>query len=86
MNIGTRPTVDGSNRMIEVNLFDFDEEIYGRHLKVSLKHHLRSEVKFNGIEELKEQLHKDKEETIKQLADVLIRKCANKNKYNATNN
>lgn len=67
MNIGTRPTVDGSNRMIEVNLFDFDEEIYGRHLKVSLKHHLRSEVKFNGIEELKEQLHLDKQQSIELL-------------------
>lgn len=69
MNIGTRPTVDGSTRMIEVNLFDFNEEIYGRHMKVSLKHYLRSEVKFSGIEALKEQLHKDKEETMKRLAD-----------------
>lgn len=59
MNIGTRPTVDGLNRMIEVNIFDFDEEIYGRHLKVWLKHYLRSEVKFSGIDALKEQLHKD---------------------------
>jgi riboflavin kinase/FMN adenylyltransferase len=60
MNIGTRPTVDGLNRMIEVNIFDFDEEIYGRHLKVWLKYHLRNEVKFSGIDTLKEQLHKDK--------------------------
>jgi riboflavin kinase / FMN adenylyltransferase len=67
MNIGTRPTVDGLNRMIEVNLFDFDEEIYGRHMKVSLKHYLRSEVKFSGIDALKEQLHKDKEATIQKL-------------------
>lgn len=67
MNIGTRPTVDGRNLMIEVNIFDFDEEIYGRHLKVWLKHHLRSEVKFSGIDALKQQLHKDKEESIKLL-------------------
>jgi riboflavin kinase / FMN adenylyltransferase len=59
MNIGTRPTVDGLNLMIEVNIFDFDEEIYGRHLKVWLRHYLRSEVKFSGIDALKEQLHKD---------------------------
>jgi riboflavin kinase / FMN adenylyltransferase len=64
MNVGTRPTVDGLNRMIEVNIFDFDEEIYGRHLKVWLKHHLRNEVKFSGIDALKEQLHKDKEASI----------------------
>jgi riboflavin kinase / FMN adenylyltransferase len=63
MNIGTRPTVDGLNRMIEVNLFDFDEEIYGRHVKVWLKHYLRDEVKFSGIDALKEQLHKDKTES-----------------------
>lgn len=67
MNIGTRPTVDGINRMIEVNIFDFDEDIYGRHLRVWLKHHLRSEVKFSGIDALKEQLKKDKEVSIKLL-------------------
>ncbi|MFN5135837.1 MAG: riboflavin kinase [Chitinophagaceae bacterium] len=50
--------------MIEVNIFDFDEEIYGRHLKVWLKHHLRNEVKFSGIDSLKEQLHKDKEASL----------------------
>ncbi len=61
MNIGLRPTVDGSTRMIEVNIFDFDEMIYGSSLKVILVKHLRSEVKFNGLDELKIQLAKDKE-------------------------
>ncbi|HSN59688.1 MAG TPA: riboflavin kinase, partial [Ferruginibacter sp.] len=61
MNIGLRPTVDGSTRMIEVNIFDFDEMIYGSSLKVILVKHLRSEVKFTGLEELKTQLAKDKE-------------------------
>jgi riboflavin kinase/FMN adenylyltransferase len=69
MNIGTRPTVDGLNRMIEVNIFEFDEEIYGRHLKVWLKHHLRNEVKFSGIEALKEQLQKDKINSIQLLKE-----------------
>jgi riboflavin kinase / FMN adenylyltransferase len=69
MNIGTRPTVDGLNRMIEVNIFDFDEEIYGRHLKVWLKHHLRNEIKFSGIDALKEQLHKDKVKSVEVLKD-----------------
>ncbi len=67
MNIGTRPTVDGLNRMIEVHIFDFNEEIYGRHLKVRLKHFLRNEEKFSGIDALKEQLRKDKELSIKLL-------------------
>ncbi|MEP7165809.1 MAG: bifunctional riboflavin kinase/FAD synthetase [Ferruginibacter sp.] len=64
MNIGVRPTVDGSNRVIEVNIFDFDEMIYGKPVKVSLKKRLRDEVKFKGLDALKEQLAKDKEEAI----------------------
>jgi riboflavin kinase/FMN adenylyltransferase len=60
MNIGTRPTVDGTRRTIEVNLFDFNEDIYGRVLRVYLKKYLRGEQKFNGLEALKEQLAKDK--------------------------
>jgi riboflavin kinase / FMN adenylyltransferase len=61
MNIGIRPTVDGTKRVIEVNIFDFDEDIYGDTLKVTLKKNLRLEVKFAGLEELKAQLAKDKE-------------------------
>lgn len=64
MNIGTRPTVDGTRRSIEVNIFDFDEDIYNRHLKVYVKYHLRDEVKFEGLEKLIEQLHLDKEQSI----------------------
>jgi len=67
MNIGTRPTVDGSHRVIEVNLFDFDEDIYDRHLRICIKHFLRHEQKFNGIEALKDQLHKDKQQSIELL-------------------
>lgn len=60
MNIGVRPTVDGTNRVIEVNIFDFDEEIYGLSIKVTVKKRLRSEVKFSGLDALKVQLAKDK--------------------------
>ncbi len=64
MNIGFRPTVGGTtNRVIEVNIFDFDEDIYGEELTVSVKKKLRDEVKFNGLEELKKQLAKDKEDS-----------------------
>ncbi len=61
MNIGVRPTVDGTKRMIEVNIFDFDENIYGQIIRVYVKYYLRGEVKFNGLEALKEQLAKDKD-------------------------
>jgi riboflavin kinase/FMN adenylyltransferase len=60
MNIGTRPTVDGTHRSIEVHLFDFDEDIYGRHLTVWLWNFIRHEQKFSGIDALKAQLHNDK--------------------------
>jgi riboflavin kinase/FMN adenylyltransferase len=61
MNIGVRPTVDGLRRMIEVNLFDFDEDIYGKLMKVQIVKRLRDEKKFNGLDELKQQLQNDKQ-------------------------
>ncbi len=65
MNIGLRPTVDGTKRVIEVNIFDFDEDIYGETLRVYIKHYLRAEIKFTGLDALKEQLAKDKEAALK---------------------
>jgi len=64
MNIGTRPTVDGTNQTIEVNFFDFDADIYGVELKINMYHRLRSEQKFEGLDALKAQLATDKENTI----------------------
>ncbi len=61
MNIGLRPTVDGTKRVTEVNIFDFDEDIYEQTLRVYVKHYLRAEIKFTGLDALKEQLAKDKE-------------------------
>ncbi len=60
MNIGLRPTVDGKKRVIEVNIFDFDDDLYGQTLQVHLHHYLRGEIKFTGLDELKQQLQKDK--------------------------
>lgn len=67
MNIGVRPTVDGKKRVIEVNIFDFNHDIYGKTLRVYLKHYLRGEVKFNGLDELKNQLSLDKITALKLL-------------------
>ena len=67
MSIGFRPTVNGKVRVTEVNLFDFNKEIYGQVIRVHVKKYLRSEVRFNNLEELKQQLHKDKEESLKYL-------------------
>jgi riboflavin kinase/FMN adenylyltransferase len=70
MNIGTRPTVDGTKRVIEVNIFDFDEDIYGATLRVYLKKFLRQEQKFNGLDALKEQLAKDKLDALHCLTSI----------------
>lgn len=67
MSIGFRPTVDGKKRVIEVNIFDFDKDIYDETLKVYVKKYLREELKFNGLDELVEQIGKDKIESLKIL-------------------
>ncbi|TKK67536.1 bifunctional riboflavin kinase/FAD synthetase [Ilyomonas limi] len=67
MNIGVRPTVDGTKRTIEVNLFDFDKDIYGQTLRVFIKHYIRGEVKFSGLDALKAQLAADKQQALKLL-------------------
>lgn len=64
LNIGTRPTVNGSSRSIEVNLFEFDQNIYGEQIEVELVERIRLEQKFSDIKGLVEQLAKDKETTL----------------------
>lgn len=67
MSIGFRPTVDGKKRVVEVNIFDFDEEIYGQAVRVYVKRYLREEVKFASLDELVKQIDLDKLETLKVL-------------------
>ena len=67
MNIGVRPTIGGTKRVIEVNIFDFNEDIYGKTIRVYVKHYLRGETKFKGLDELKNQLSKDKESALSVL-------------------
>jgi riboflavin kinase/FMN adenylyltransferase len=68
-NIGTRPTIaNGNERTIETHLLDFDEDIYGLSLKIELAKKMRDETKFGSIEELKQQLAKDREEAYRVLA------------------
>jgi len=67
MSIGFRPTVDGKKRVIEVNVFDFDKDIYGKTIRVYVKKFLRAEVKFNNLEELVRQIDQDKVESLKWL-------------------
>ena len=67
MSIGFRPTINGKTRVTEVNIFNFDKDIYGQSIRVIVKKYLRAEVKYNNLEELTLQLHKDKEESLRFL-------------------
>ena len=60
LNIGNRPTVDGTFQTVEVNIFEFDQEVYGEKLTVEFLQKIRNEQKFNGLDELKAQIAKDK--------------------------
>ncbi|MGE8378252.1 MAG: bifunctional riboflavin kinase/FAD synthetase [Sphingobacterium sp.] len=57
--IGTRPTVDGMNRAIEISLFDFDQDIYGKTLRVKFLHFIRHDERFDSLEEMKAQIKAD---------------------------
>ncbi len=58
-NIGYNPTVGGDKRLIETYIIDFNNEIYGKDLKIEFYKNIRCEIKFNGIEDLKNQISKD---------------------------
>ena len=62
MSIGFNPTVEEGNtkRHLEVNIFDFDEEVYGSDIRVELIKRIRNELKFDGLDELKDQMASDK--------------------------
>lgn len=64
MNIGFNPTVNGDKQTIEVNLFNFDKDIYDQNIKVSLLHYIREEQKFGSVDALKAQLHQDQIEAL----------------------
>lgn len=60
-NIGKKPTVEGGSPVgVETYVFDFDRDIYGEKIEVRLLHFERPEQKFDSLEELKQQLEKDK--------------------------
>ena len=68
--IGNRPTINGLQRNIEVNIFDFDKEIYGESITVYFHTLIRGDIKFNDLEELKLQLHKDKIDALRLLDSI----------------
>lgn len=71
MNIGVRPTVSGNTdmaeRTIEINIFDFDQDIYGEPARVTMTDKIRDEVKFDSVKELASQLAADKDSALNLL-------------------
>jgi riboflavin kinase/FMN adenylyltransferase len=67
-NIGYSPTFNDNEFTVEVHILDFDENIYDRKIRVNFIERIRDEKKFNGIDELKSQIHQDIEDARKILA------------------
>lgn len=65
LSIGNNPTVEGKGHSIEVNIFDFNETIYGDTVTVYFIERLRDEQKFDSLEELKKQLEKDEADSLR---------------------
>ncbi len=59
--IGNRPTINGMTRNIEVNIFDFNRDIYDKMVTINFKYFIRGDATFNNLDELKHQISKDKE-------------------------
>lgn len=60
LNIGNRPTIKGINKTVEVNLFDFSDDLYDKRVTVYFMQYLRAEEKFANLEALKHQLEQDR--------------------------
>ncbi|RYZ20010.1 MAG: riboflavin biosynthesis protein RibF [Chitinophagaceae bacterium] len=67
LSIGKRPTLNDTIERVEVNLFDFDEEIYGATLRLDVLAFLRQQEKYGSLEALKAQLHQDKLDSLRIL-------------------
>lgn len=69
MSIGTNPTVGGEKRTIEVHLFDFSKDIYGKNIRIFFKQKIRDEKKFESLEALKKAIDADKEKSLSILSE-----------------
>jgi len=70
MNIGYRPTVSGKHQTIEIHFFDLNKDLYDKKIKVEVLKFLRNEKKFDSVDELKEQLQLDKENSLKLIGTL----------------
>lgn len=65
MNIGYNPTVKGKKQTIEIHFFNFNKDLYGKNIQIDVLKFLRDEQKFDSVEDLKNQLEKDKQKSLK---------------------
>lgn len=71
MSIGHNPTVNDTDEIfLEVNIFNFDKDIYGEKIKIRFVEYIREEVKFNSLEELAKKLHEDKQKTLNIFSNI----------------
>ncbi len=74
MSIGKNPTVtDDSSIKLEVNIFDFNENIYGRNIKIDFIDYIRNEEKFETIEELKDRMSSDKKQCLEIINETAFK-------------
>jgi riboflavin kinase/FMN adenylyltransferase len=75
-SFGTRPTVQGVEPLLEAHLFDFDGDLYGRHIEVEFVAKLRDELKFPDLPSLTEQMHRDADSARRLLSEQPLRATA----------
>jgi len=75
-SFGTRPTVDGVEPLLEAHLFDFQGDLYGRHIEVEFVAKLRDEEKFQDLAALTDQMHRDAEQARHILSEHRLRATA----------
>jgi len=75
-SFGTRPTVAGVEPLLEAHLFDYQGDLYGRHIAVEFVAKLRDEEKFDGLPALTAQMHRDAEQARRILSEQRLRATA----------
>jgi riboflavin kinase/FMN adenylyltransferase len=75
-SLGTRPTVDGTERLLEAHLFDFDGDLYGKRIEVEFVAKLRDELRFDDLDALTKQMHRDAEQARERLGEKVQRRGA----------
>ncbi len=70
LNIGQKPTIGGENKTIEVNIFDFNQDIYNTEITIEFVDHVRNEIKFDSLDSLKLQLAEDEKAVRNRLSKL----------------